>query len=75
MDYLLLQINFSYMRQETISFFGVNENIEASQQEKWIERRKRLALRKYGSLKDDIPLPRSFRDSFATQYSQVSQYF
>ncbi|EEB14779.1 rhomboid, putative [Pediculus humanus corporis] len=59
-----------YMKQETISFFGVNERIEAAQQEKWIERRKRLALRKYGSLKDDIPLPRSFRDSFNYLYSQ-----
>ena len=63
------------MKQETISFFGVNERIEAAQQEKWIERRKRLALRKYGSLKDDIPLPRSFRDSFNYLYSQVTISF
>lgn len=49
----------------------MNENAEATQQEKWIERRKRLALRKYGTLKDEIPPPRSFADSFNQTYSQV----
>ena len=59
------------MRRETISFFGVNENIEISQQEKWIERRKRLAIRKYGNLKDDVPPPRSIRDSYPGAFPQV----
>lgn len=59
------------MKRETISFFGLNENIEGSQQEKWIERRKRLAVRKYGPLKDEIPPPRTVKDSFARSYQQV----
>ncbi|KAL0279292.1 UNVERIFIED_CONTAM: hypothetical protein PYX00_000884 [Menopon gallinae] len=65
----------SYMKRETISFFGLNENIEGSQQEKWIERRKRLAVRKYGALKDEIPPPRTVKDSFARSYQQSRETY
>lgn len=41
------------IRRETAVFFGVEESKEEEQQARWLDRRKRLAARRYGSLKDE----------------------
>lgn len=38
-------------------FFGVEESNEDEQQARWLDRRKRLAVRKYGSLKEECLTP------------------
>lgn len=38
-------------------FFGVEESKEEEQQARWLDRRKRLAARRYGSLKDECLYP------------------
>jgi len=34
-------------------FFGVEESKDEEEKARWLDRRKRLAARRYGSLKDD----------------------
>ena len=34
-------------------FFGVEESKDEEEQARWLDRRKRLAARRYGSLKDE----------------------
>jgi hypothetical protein len=41
---------FSYIKRETATFFGVDEESEAVEKQKWLDRRRRMALRKYGTL-------------------------
>ncbi|XP_011502728.1 PREDICTED: uncharacterized protein LOC105366102 [Ceratosolen solmsi marchali] len=40
----------NYIKRETATFFGVNEESEAVEKQKWLDRRRRMALRKYGTL-------------------------
>ena len=40
----------SYIKRETATFFGVDEETEASERQKWLDRRRRMASRKYGAL-------------------------
>lgn len=40
------------MKKETREFFGLDEACEEGQRLRWQEKRKRLASRKYGQLKD-----------------------
>jgi hypothetical protein len=47
----------SCIRRETAVFFGVEESSEEEQQARWLDRRKRLAIRKYGSLKEEYLSP------------------
>ena len=49
--YLVLCLRL--IRRETAQFFGVEESKEDEQQARWLDRRKRLAARRYGSLKDE----------------------
>lgn len=43
----------SLVRKETALFFGVEESKDEEEQCKWLDRRKRLACRRYGTLKDE----------------------
>ncbi|XP_071444048.1 inactive rhomboid protein 1-like [Hetaerina americana] len=45
----------NYIRKSTASFFGVDESSEDEQAARWIERRKRMALRLYGAFREDAP--------------------
>ncbi|XP_033606126.1 inactive rhomboid protein 1 isoform X3 [Cryptotermes secundus] len=47
----------NYIKRETAAFFGVEESSEEEQQARWLDRRKRLAIRKYGSLKEEYLSP------------------
>lgn len=40
----------SYIKRETATFFGVDEESEAAEKQKWLDRRRRMASRKYGTL-------------------------
>jgi hypothetical protein len=66
-----------YIKRETAVFFGVDESSEEQQQARWLDRRKRLAVRKYGSLKEEYlspvtsPRPRPRRQQ---QQQQTSAY-
>lgn len=40
----------SYIKRETATFFGVDEESEAAEKQKWLDRRRRMASRKYGAL-------------------------
>ena len=40
------------MKKETREFFGLDEGSEVSQRQRWEDKRRRLASRKYGPLKD-----------------------
>lgn len=41
---------FSYIKKETATFFGVDEETEALEKQRWFDRRRRMASRKYGAL-------------------------
>ncbi|KAL3274381.1 hypothetical protein HHI36_015779 [Cryptolaemus montrouzieri] len=43
----------NYIKRETATFFGVGEDNEAEQQNIWLDRRKRMASRAYGPLKEE----------------------
>ncbi|XP_044006424.1 inactive rhomboid protein 1 isoform X3 [Aphidius gifuensis] len=52
-----LERNFSrteaiknYIKKETATFFGVNEETENIEKQRWLDRRRRMASRKYGTL-------------------------
>ncbi|XP_043521580.1 uncharacterized protein LOC122534726, partial [Frieseomelitta varia] len=40
----------NYIRRETAQFFGVDEESEALERQRWLDRRRRMASRKYGAL-------------------------
>ncbi|XP_011699179.1 PREDICTED: inactive rhomboid protein 1 [Wasmannia auropunctata] len=40
----------NYIKRETAQFFGVDEESEASEKQRWLDRRRRMASRKYGAL-------------------------
>ncbi|OAD60041.1 hypothetical protein WN48_06507 [Eufriesea mexicana] len=40
----------NYIRRETAQFFGVDEESEAVERQRWLDRRRRMASRKYGAL-------------------------
>ncbi|KYM83666.1 hypothetical protein ALC53_05875 [Atta colombica] len=40
----------NYIKRETAQFFGVDEESEASEKQRWLDRRRRMASRKYGTL-------------------------
>ncbi|XP_050295701.1 uncharacterized protein LOC126735679, partial [Anthonomus grandis grandis] len=44
----------NYIKKETASFFGVDEENEDEEQKRWLERRKRMAYRTLGPLKDEF---------------------
>ncbi|CAH0563837.1 unnamed protein product [Brassicogethes aeneus] len=44
----------NYIRKETANFFGVDEEHEEEQQSRWLDRRKRMACRTLGPLKDEF---------------------
>lgn len=42
--------HFSYIKRETATFFGVDEETESLERQRWLDRRRRMASRKYGAL-------------------------
>ncbi|XP_053661121.1 inactive rhomboid protein 1-like [Anopheles marshallii] len=44
-----------YLRRSTSQFFGVDQLHEDYEQQKWEDRQKRFAIRRFGSLKDELP--------------------
>nr|XP_012144494.1 PREDICTED: inactive rhomboid protein 1 isoform X3 [Megachile rotundata] len=40
----------NYIRRETAQFFGVDEESETIERQRWLDRRRRMASRKYGAL-------------------------
>ncbi|XP_076041642.1 rhomboid-5 isoform X2 [Oratosquilla oratoria] len=58
-----------YVKKSTREFFGLDESSERTQRQRWEEKRKRLASRKYGQLKElqphsTHPHQQSFTDDF-----------
>ncbi|XP_058809114.1 inactive rhomboid protein 1 isoform X2 [Phymastichus coffea] len=47
----------NYIKRETATFFGVDEETEASEKQKWLDRRRRMASRKYGALLPEYRAP------------------
>lgn len=47
----------NYIKKETATFFGVAEDSEEQQKQIWLDRRKRLASRAYGELKEQYSVP------------------
>lgn len=56
------------MKREVAKFFGVDVASEERERIKWSERQKRLALRRFGSLKQVIDL--SFQSCFHTCFEK-----
>lgn len=42
-----------FVKKETREFFGLDEGTEETQRQRWEEKRRRLASRKYGQLKEN----------------------
>ncbi|XP_063971913.1 inactive rhomboid protein 1 isoform X3 [Diachasmimorpha longicaudata] len=40
----------NYIKKETATFFGVDEETESLERQRWLDRRRRMASRKYGAL-------------------------
>ncbi|KAL7307963.1 hypothetical protein TKK_0000054 [Trichogramma kaykai] len=47
----------NYIKRETATFFGVDEESEAAERQKWLDRRRRMASRKYGALLPEYKPP------------------
>ncbi|XP_062716954.1 inactive rhomboid protein 1 isoform X2 [Aedes albopictus] len=47
-----------YLRRSTSQFFGVDQLNEDYEQQKWEDRQKRLAIRRFGPLKEDVVVGR-----------------
>ncbi|KAK7574159.1 hypothetical protein V9T40_011350 [Parthenolecanium corni] len=47
----------NYIKKETAVFFGVHEPTEENERARWLDRRKRLACRTYGQLKNEYQIP------------------
>jgi len=59
----------SFIKRETAMFFGLDEEFEETEKLKWLDRRKRLATRKYGELKNEYI--NSVNEIPTTQIAQV----
>uniref|UniRef100_A0A182X0G4 Peptidase S54 rhomboid domain-containing protein n=1 Tax=Anopheles quadriannulatus TaxID=34691 RepID=A0A182X0G4_ANOQN len=44
-----------YLRRSTSQFFGIDQLHDDYEQQKWEDRQKRFAIRRFGSLKDELP--------------------
>lgn len=42
-----------YLKTQTAEFFGLDEENESGQRQRWENKRKRLAVKKYGNLKEN----------------------
>lgn len=60
---------YRFIKRETAMFFGLDEEFEETEKLKWLDRRKRLATRKYGELKNEYIC--STNEIPITQISQV----
>lgn len=63
---------FQYVKREVAKFFGVDVASEERERVKWSERQKRLALRRFGSLKQVCLICRNIfnlRRIFIIKYS------
>ncbi|CAH1972303.1 unnamed protein product, partial [Acanthoscelides obtectus] len=49
----------NYIKKETANFFGVDEENEKEQEQRWLDRRKRMACRTMGPLKEEYYHPSS----------------
>ncbi|XP_074105720.1 rhomboid-5 isoform X2 [Cotesia typhae] len=47
----------NYIKKETATFFGVDEETEALEKQRWFDRRRRMASRKYGALNPEHKPP------------------
>ncbi|KAK0079714.1 hypothetical protein PV325_000895 [Microctonus aethiopoides] len=47
----------NYIKRETATFFGVDEETEALEKQRWLDRRRRMASRKYGALNPEHKPP------------------
>lgn len=68
----------SYIKRETAQFFGVDEESEAVEKQKWLDRRRRMASRKYGALVPEHrpPDPDITRDvPDTTETPEVSAFY
>ncbi|XP_045595914.1 inactive rhomboid protein 1 isoform X1 [Procambarus clarkii] len=61
-----------YVKKETREFFGLDESSEANQRQRWQEKRKRLASRKYGQLKDQ-PNTTHHTQSFTSDFHALPE--
>ncbi|XP_074027428.1 rhomboid-5 isoform X2 [Leptinotarsa decemlineata] len=61
----------NYIRKETANFFGVDEENENQQQLRWLDRRKRMACRTMGPLKEEYCSPTISRYSHRRPMSEV----
>ncbi|XP_042216308.1 inactive rhomboid protein 1-like isoform X4 [Homarus americanus] len=62
----------AYMKKETREFFGLDDTSEANQRQRWQEKRKRLASRKYGQLKDQ-PNTTHHTQSFTSDFHALQE--
>ncbi|CAG9864240.1 unnamed protein product [Phyllotreta striolata] len=64
-----------YIRKETANFFGVDEDNENEQQLRWLDRRKRMACRTMGPLKEEYCTPSisRFSQSHRRTLSEMAQ--
>ncbi|KAE8748491.1 rhomboid like protein-1 [Frankliniella occidentalis] len=63
----------NYIKRETAAFFGVDAAQESAQRARWVDRRKRLAARRYGDLKDEFALTPSLPTTPVTPSTPYSQ--
>ncbi|XP_049772143.1 inactive rhomboid protein 1 [Schistocerca cancellata] len=57
-----------FIKRETAVFFGVEESVEEEQRLRWLERRKRLAARKWGQLRPEFAAAAAYSSSaYASQ--------
>lgn len=61
-----------YVKKETREFFGLDESSEENQRHRWQEKRKRLASRKYGQLKDQ-PNTTHHTQSFTSDFHALPE--
>ncbi|KAG0720207.1 Inactive rhomboid protein 1 [Chionoecetes opilio] len=62
----------AYMKKETKEFFGLDEFSEDNQRQRWQDKRKRLASRKYGQLKDQTNTTHHTQ-SFTSDFHALSE--
>ena len=61
-----------YVKKETKEFFGLDETSEDNQRQRWQDKRKRLASRKYGQLKDQTNTTHHTQ-SFTSDFHALSE--
>ncbi|KAK8395160.1 hypothetical protein O3P69_006125 [Scylla paramamosain] len=62
----------AYVKKETKEFFGLDETSEDNQRQRWQDKRKRLASRKYGQLKDQTNTTHHTQ-SFTSDFHALSE--